>query len=153
PRVLVLSNLERHMRSKRNRQAVPVRPTLECLEDRSLLSAAVAVTGNDFLQVNLVGNVAGVAANTDPNLIHPAGISDGPTGPFWVSDSGANVSTLYNTAGVPTPLVVAIPGPNGSARNVTASPTGQINPAADGTVFLIPGTGPGHGAPAVFLFA
>jgi uncharacterized protein (TIGR03118 family) len=118
-----------------------------------LLSAAAAVTGNDFLQVNLVANVAGLAANTDPNLIHPTGISDGPAGPFWVSDSGANVSTLYNTAGNPNALVVAIPGPNGSAPNVTTSPTGQINPAADGTVFLIPGMGPGHGAPAAFIFA
>ena len=141
------------MLTKSNRQAVPVRPTLECLEDRRLLSAAAAVTGNDFLQVNLVANVAGVAANTDPNLIHPTGISVGPGGPFWVSDSGANVSTLYNTAGNPNALVVAIPGPNGSAPNVTTSPTGQINPAADGTVFLIPGTGPGHGVPAAFVFA
>ena len=141
------------MLTKSNRQPVPFRPTLECLEDRRLLSAAAAVTGNDFLQVILVANVAGVAANTDPNLIHPTGISDGPAGPFWVSDSGANVSTLYNTAGVPNALVVAIPGPNGSAPNVTTSPTGQINPAADGTVFLIPGTGPGHGVPAAFLFA
>jgi uncharacterized protein (TIGR03118 family) len=141
------------MLTKSNRQAVPFRPTLECLEDRMVLSAAVAVTGNDFLQVNLVANVAGVAANTDPNLILPTGISDGPTGPFWVSDSGANVSTLYNSAGNPNPLVVAIPGPFGSAPNVTTSPTGQINPAADGTVFIIPGTGPGHGVPAAFLFA
>ena len=141
------------MLTKSKRQAVPVQPTLECLEDRKLLSAAAAVTGNDFLQVNLVANVAGVAANTDPNLIHPTGISVGPAGPFWVSDSGANVSTLYNTAGTPNALVVAIPGPNGSAPNVTTSPTGQINPAADGTVFLIPGTGPGHGVPAAFIFA
>ncbi len=140
------------MLTRSNRQPVPLRPTLECLEDRMLLSAA-AVTGNDFLQVNLVANVAGVAANTDPNLILPTGISVGPSGPFWVSDSGANESTLYNTAGNPNALVVAIPGPNGSAPNVTTSPTGQINPAADGTIFLIPGTGPGHGVPAAFLFA
>jgi uncharacterized protein (TIGR03118 family) len=140
------------MLNKSNRQPVPFRPTLECLEDRRLLSAA-AVTGNDILEVILVANVAGVAANTDPNLIRPIGISDGPAGPFWVSDSGANVSTLYNTAGMPNALVVAIPGPNGSAPNVTTSPTGQINPAADGTVFLIPGTGPGHGVPAAFIFA
>ena len=95
------------MLTKSNRKVVPVRPTLEGLEERTLLSAAGAVTGNDFLQVNLVANVAGVAANTDPNLIHPTGISVGPAGPFWVSDSGANVSTLYNTAGNPNALVVA----------------------------------------------
>jgi uncharacterized protein (TIGR03118 family) len=141
------------MLTRSHRQPVPLRPTLECLEDRRLLSAAGAVTGNDFLEVNLVANVAGLAANTDPNLILPNGISEGPGGPFWVSDSGANVSTLYNTAGNPNALVVAIPGPNGSAPNVTTSPTGQTNPAADGTIFLIPGTGLGHRVAAAFLFA
>ncbi len=141
------------MLRKSNRQPILFRPTLECLEDRRLLSAAAAVTGNNFLEVNLVANASGVAANTDSNLILPTGISDGPAGPFWVSDSGANVSTLYNTAGMANALVVAIPGPNGSAPNVTTSPTGQINPAADGTLFLIPGTGPGHGVPAAFVFA
>jgi hypothetical protein len=66
-RFLLLSNLERHMLTESHRQAVRVRPTLDCLEDRRLLSAAAAVAGNDFLQVNLVANVAGVAANRDPS--------------------------------------------------------------------------------------
>src|SRR5271167_4757519 len=41
------------------------------------------------------------AANVDPNLLNPWGVSFGPMTPFWVSDNGAGVSTLYNAAGVP----------------------------------------------------
>jgi uncharacterized protein (TIGR03118 family) len=120
------------------------RPLLEALEDRMLLS------GNNFLQVDLTANVAGVAANTDPNLVNPIGISEGGKGPFWVSDFGTNLSTLYNSAGSRAGLFVSIPGPNGSAGNATASPTGQVN-NGDPNVFLIPGAG--NNQAAVFIFA
>jgi uncharacterized protein (TIGR03118 family) len=136
-----------------------IRPTLENLEDRLVLSFASLTPGNNFLQVNVVANVAGVATATDPNLVHPDGISEGAGGPFWVSESGTNVSTLYNVTPTSTgsnivnKLVVAIPGPNGSAANVTTSPTGQVNPSHDGTTFVIPGTGPGLGVDAAFVFA
>ena len=40
------------------------------------------------------------AANVDPNLINPWGISFGPATPFWASDNGTGVSTLYSAAGV-----------------------------------------------------
>lgn len=120
------------------------RPVLETLEGRLLLS------GNNFLQVDLVANVAGVAANTDPNLVSPIGISEGAGGDFWVSDSGTNLSTLYNTAGNPAGLVVSIAGPKGSSANATASPTGQVNNSTP-NVFDIPGAGGGN--PAVFIFA
>jgi uncharacterized protein (TIGR03118 family) len=120
------------------------RPLLEALEDRMLLS------GNNFLQVDLVANVAGVAANTDPNLVRPFGISEGAGGPFWVSDSGTDLSTLYGTTGKPIGLFVSIPGPDGSASNATASPTGQVN-NSNPNVFDIPGAG--DNKPAFFIFA
>jgi uncharacterized protein (TIGR03118 family) len=135
---------------------------LDVLEDRAVPATGGFMSGNNFLQTNVVANVAGVAANTDPNLVNPFGIADGTGGPFWVSDSGTNVSTLYSipsTATGPNPnvdgLVVAIPGPFGSAPNVTTSPTGTTAPSADGTTFEIPGTGTGEGAgsKAAFLFA
>src|SRR5208282_3006966 len=71
-------------------------------------------------------------ANVDPNLLNPWGVSFGPMTPFWVSDNGAGVSTLYNAAGVPfpvppaTPLVVTIAPPNGSAPGFVSAPTGQV---------------------------
>jgi uncharacterized protein (TIGR03118 family) len=105
-----------------------------------------------------VTNVAGMAALTDPNLVNPIGIADGTGGDFWVSDSGTNVSTLYGvstTSASVSGLVVAIPGPLASQSNVTASPTGQTAPSADGTTFEIPGAGKGEGAgsSAAFIFA
>ncbi len=60
---------------------------LEALEDRHLLSGNV-------LQTNLVSDLPGVAAVTDPNLVNPWGISESSGSPFWISDNGANVSTL-----------------------------------------------------------
>jgi len=76
-----------------------------------------------FFQTNLVSDIPGLAAHTDPNLVNPWGISSSPTSPFWISDNGTGVSTLYNGQGQPfpvaSPLVVTVP-PAGSA------PTGQV---------------------------
>jgi uncharacterized protein (TIGR03118 family) len=76
-----------------------------------------------FVQSNLVSDIPGLAANTDPHLVNPWGISSAPTSPFWVSDAGTGGTTLYNSAGTPQALVVTIPGPGGG---VPAVPTGQV---------------------------
>jgi hypothetical protein len=39
------------------------------------------------------------AATVDPNLVNPWGISFNSTSPFWVSDNGTGVTTLYTAAG------------------------------------------------------
>ena len=78
---------------------------------------------NGYKQTNLVSDIPGLATHTDPNLVNPWGISSGPATPFWVSNAGTGTSTLYNTAGVPIPLVVNIPGPGGGVPGV---PTGQV---------------------------
>lgn len=86
-----------------------------------------------FVQNNLVSDIPGLAANTDPRLVNPWGISFAPTGPFWVSNAGTGTSTLYNSSGTPQALVVTIPGPGGP---VPAIPTGQtFNPAAASGAF------------------
>lgn len=89
--------------------------------------AAPAVVRADTLgytQTNLVSDLPGVAANMDPNLVNPWGISFGPTTPFWISDNGTGLSTLYNGAGEPQSLVVTIPPPSGGTP--PAAPTGTI---------------------------
>ena len=80
-----------------------------------------------FNQTNLVTNdqTANPAQITDPNLVNAWGISFSPTSPFWVSDNGAGVATLYNVnpntnATSIASLVVTIP-PAG-----TGTPTGQV---------------------------
>src|ERR1700682_4430076 len=111
--------------AKRNSPVLTqVRPNLEVLEGRCLLSGNV-------LQTNLVSDLPGVAQVTDPHLVNPWGISESPTTPFWISDNNAGVSTLYNTLGqngapiAINPLVVSIPTPPDPLDPVGAS-TGTV---------------------------
>jgi len=69
------------------------------------------------------------AANVDPHLVNPWGVSFAGASPFWVSDNATGVSTLYNAAGVPAggPLVVTIAPPAVPPPGFTTSaPTGQV---------------------------
>jgi uncharacterized protein (TIGR03118 family) len=72
---------------------------------------------------NLVSNGAVPAATIDPNLVNPWGLAHSPTSPFWISDNGTGVSTLYNGAGTKVPLTVTVPPPPGSAQS---APTGVV---------------------------
>ena len=115
---------------------------------RLLLALAAATLPNataraQYAQTNLVSDIPGLALHTDAQLKNPWGISFSPTSPFWVSDAGTGVSTLYNASGVKQALVVTIPGPGGGVPGV---PTGQVfNNAAS---FQLP-----NGANATFIFA
>jgi uncharacterized protein (TIGR03118 family) len=113
-----------------------------------------------FAQTNLVSDIPGLAALTDPALHNPWGISHSATSPFWVSNQGINpalppplinTTTLYAvTAG----NTVTKAAPAGTDGNIiiprTASgpqgPTGQVNNTG-GSNFLV------NGAPAAFIFA
>jgi uncharacterized protein (TIGR03118 family) len=102
-----------------------------------------------YKQVNLVSDQTGVALRTDPNLVNPWGISFGASTPFWVSDNGKGVSTLYQESGdtVPSataPLVVTIPAPPGATG--AASPTGTVLNGTQGFALAT-------GKPSLFLFA
>jgi uncharacterized protein (TIGR03118 family) len=67
--------------------------------------------------------VSASAANLDGSLVNPWGLSRASGSPWWVSDNGTGVSTLYNGAGAAQALVVTIPTPNGTG---TAAPTGTV---------------------------
>jgi uncharacterized protein (TIGR03118 family) len=105
----------------------------------------------NFLQTNLVSDVPGLAANLDPNLVNPWGISESATSPFWISDNGAGVSTLYDTQGNPLPLVVNIPAP-GDPLGASGTPTGTVF-NTDPNGFFVANADGSASAPAVFLFA
>jgi uncharacterized protein (TIGR03118 family) len=100
---------------------------------------AIAVTpawlhADSYTQTNLVSDISGLAANTDPNLKNPWGVSFTPTSPFWSSDQVTGVATLYNAAGVPNTLVVTIPG----SSTPPSGPTGQVfNADTDTSAFLV----------------
>jgi uncharacterized protein (TIGR03118 family) len=94
-----------------------------------------------YLETNLISNLPGIAQLRDTNLVNPWGISFSASGPFWISDNGSGLSTLYavtNDAGggphvAKQGLEVAIPG--------EGNPTGQ----------LFDGTGSFNGD--IFIFA
>ena len=75
---------------------------------------------NSYAQTNLVSDLPGVASHQDANLVNPWGIVASPTSPFWISDNGTGLSTLYDGAGATIPLVVSIPPSGGAA------PTGIV---------------------------
>jgi uncharacterized protein (TIGR03118 family) len=79
-----------------------------------------------FQQSNLVSDVPGLAAHTDPNLVNPWGLVPNPTGFWWVNDNATGLSTLYSGTGVVQSLVVRIPGPNGSPPGTLGKPTGIV---------------------------
>ncbi len=55
--------------------------------------------GNSFMQTNLVSDGTVLAAHIDHHLINPWGMSEfSPTGPVWISDNNAGVTTFYNLA-------------------------------------------------------
>jgi len=79
---------------------------------------------NNFTQSNLVSDIPGLAKTTDPDLVNPWGVSYSPTSPFWVSDNGTGLATLYNGAGDKLGLTVTVPPPTGSSG--LGAPTGQV---------------------------
>ena len=80
-------------------------------------------------QTNLVSDIPGLAKLKDPDLVNAWGISSGPTLPFWISDNGTGLATLYSFpgSGPPAvskfPLTVTIPP---TAGGTTSAPTGQV---------------------------
>ena len=100
-----------------------------------------------YVQTNLVSDIVGAPPQiTDGDLVNPWGLVHGPATPWWVSDNGTGVSTLYNTQSVPAvkvPLTVTIPAPTGSPAGTTSAPTGVIfngsggfNVSQDGKTFF-----------------
>jgi uncharacterized protein (TIGR03118 family) len=69
-----------------------------------------AASVGSYTQTNLTSDIPGMAANLDPDLVNPWGLTASPTSPFWVSDNGTGLSTLYRGSGSKVPLVVNIPG-------------------------------------------
>jgi uncharacterized protein (TIGR03118 family) len=105
-----------------------------------------AAFAQHYQQTDLVTNSSSVSstATLDPNLVNAWGISRSSGSPFWISDNGTGLSTLYDNTGAIVPLVVTIPPPMGG--------TGPSAPT--GTVFnFTKAFAVKPGKPAVFLFA
>jgi uncharacterized protein (TIGR03118 family) len=111
------------------------------------------IATRSYVQTNLVSDIPGLAAHTDPSLKNPWGTSVGPGSPIWVSDNHAGVTTLYDGSGNPQPRVVTIPAPPSAGVGAVGAPTGQAFNTFDptSTDFVISKNG--VSGPAFFLFA
>ena len=127
--------------------------------NRSLVTTVIAVgtlyagawrAEADFIQTNLVSDIPGLAAITEPELVNPWGISHSATSPIWVSNQGTNTANLFAVS--PTLMKVSPAGTDGNIVIPTAGsgpaqgPTGQVNNSGTGFVLA-------NGNPASFIFA
>jgi hypothetical protein len=82
----------------------------------SLVFASIALSpltsfAQQYQETALIANTSqpGVT-KVDPSLVNPWGIARSSAGPWWVSDQGKGVSTIYNGSGQPAaPVLVTIP--------------------------------------------
>src|SRR5246500_5676798 len=120
---------------------------------RSAVADGGGISTRSYVQTNLVSDIPGLAAHTDPNLKNPWGTSVGPGTPIWVSDNHAGLATLYDGAGNPQPFQVAIPAPPSAGAGAVGAPDGQAFNTLDpnSTDFVISKNG--KSGPAFFLFA
>jgi uncharacterized protein (TIGR03118 family) len=111
----------------------------------TLLLASALPSAAQYKVTRLVSNQAGKALHQDPSLVNAWGIAYSPTGPFWIANEGAGLSTVYNGAGIKQSTVVAVPSATGQGPG---SPTGVVyNNTTD---FVV--TQNGLSGAAVFLF-
>jgi uncharacterized protein (TIGR03118 family) len=108
----------------------------------ALTAALVASAGageSSFTVTKLVADQTGTATNADGNLVNAWGLTSTPTSPWWVSDNGQDVATLYRADGSKVPLTVG----------VASAPAGAV--ANIGSTFAV--TNGTTTAPAQFIFA
>jgi uncharacterized protein (TIGR03118 family) len=99
---------------------------------------------NAYVVRNLASDVPDLADYTDPNLKGAWGISESSKSPFWISDAGSGLSTLYNSVGAVQGLVVTIP-PSKASGTMPGTPTGTVYNSTTGFAVTT-------GNPAAFIF-
>jgi uncharacterized protein (TIGR03118 family) len=104
-----------------------------------LFASPPAAASGGYRLDRLVSDVPGKAAVFDPHLVNAWGLVAGPSTPWWVADNGTDVSTLYDGAGSPVPLVVKVAG----------APTGTVFNGTSGFVV----SHKDESGPSIFLFA
>ncbi len=112
-------------------------------------AAQKGAMGGTYVQHDLVSDGAVAADHIDPNLVNAWGIAHLPTSPWWVSDNGTGVATLYDQDGVAqfpgATLVVNVTGAGGGP----AANDGVV--ANTGAGFVV--SSGGASGPARFIFA
>jgi uncharacterized protein (TIGR03118 family) len=136
-----------------------------------VLTASIAFpalsSAQHYVQKNLVSDIAqpansdGSAVIVDSNLKNPWGLTRSSTSPWWISDNGTGVSSVYTGAGTPASFFpdpagspfddfVFVPPPKSATPGTTATPTGIVYNGSPTDFLLNKGTP--MGKPAVFIF-
>jgi uncharacterized protein (TIGR03118 family) len=135
------------------------------------LAAAVALAtfavpnlafAQHYTQTNLISDIPGIAAHTDPNLKNPWGLTRSPTGsPWWIANNNSGTSTLDDGQGNPQnnfvqangsiSNFVVVPPPGFAAAGTPSTPTGIVYNGSPIDFLLDQGKPAGN--PAVFIFA
>jgi uncharacterized protein (TIGR03118 family) len=122
----------------------------------ALWAGALHAQVADFVQVNLVSDIPGLATITEPKLVNPWGVSHTTTSPFWTSNQGTSTATLFAVTDRTTVTkVTAVNPPTGNiaiptTANGPQGPTGQV---ANTNTSSFPVNNGGDGGSAHFIFA
>jgi uncharacterized protein (TIGR03118 family) len=101
-----------------------------------------------YKQVNLDTNTSGTGKYLDPLIVNAWGVGYRDGGPFWVTDEGTGVVTIYDQRGEKANLFVTVPPAPSLPAGTLGTPTGLVvNPTSD---FVI--TKNGKSGPALFIF-
>jgi uncharacterized protein (TIGR03118 family) len=117
----------------------------------SVLVLASSAALAQYQETKLVTNGPAVTPKiqTDPVLVNAWGLTFGPGKPFWVSDNGSGMASLYDGTGAKQALQVAIPAANSPDPSKGGRPTGVVfNGSQEFKV-----RGAAAESPALFLFA
>src|SRR5438093_5873771 len=98
-------------------------------------ASAAAVSGT-YTVTALVSNNGVPGTTVGARLVNAWGLVAGPGTPWWVSDNGADFSTLYNATGVKRNLNVSVDGaPTGIVFNGAAT-SFRVGPSNAGALFI-----------------
>ena len=135
---------------------------LGCFALMALTAGQARAAGPGYTQNNLVSDIPGLAAFTDPTLLNPWGIAffpavpeiSFPGSPFWVNDNNAGLSALYFGSnfglGFPVPGLpnVTIPSPISPTGGTPTGIVANLTLFTATPAFFIPVLGP-----ADFIFS
>lgn len=135
---------------------------LGCFALMALTAGQARAAGPGYTQNNLVSDLPGLAAFTDPTLLNPWGIAffpavpeiSFPGSPFWVNDNNAGLSALYFGSdfglGLPVPGLpnVTIPSPISPTGGTPTGIVANLTLFTATPAFFIPVLGP-----ADFIFS
>src|SRR6266481_8261029 len=151
-----MRNLFPKRRVRKMRNLFPKTFLVTCIAVGALWAGTLHAQVADFVQVNLVSDIPGLAKITEPELVNPWGVSHSTTSPFWTSNQGTSTTTVFAvTDRTNVTKVTALNPPTGNIAIPTTAtgpqgPTGQV--ANTNTSSFAVNNG-GDGGSAFFIFA